>query len=278
MQVDKSSLEVPMDLEPHGDQSRKASDRPIDIELSHVTHFFEKDGKPFQVLSDINEQVTESEFVSIVGPSGCGKSTLLLIVAGFIRPSGGAVLHRSRPVVGPSPNRGVVFQADAVFPWLTVYKNIEFGLKSKRVPKRERDAIVKRYIALVGLEGSENVYPKQLSGGMRKRLDVARTFAVNPDVLLLDESFGSLDTQTKEKMQLELLNLWERDKKTALFVTHDIEEAIFLADRVLVMGANPGTIVQSVHVPFARPRDVSLKMTPDFQSLRYELAGMMGRL
>jgi len=249
----------------------------VKIELSHVSHFFEKDGAPFQVLHDISEQILENEFISIVGPSGCGKSTLLYIVAGFIAPTEGRVLHNSVEVQGPSAQRGVVFQTDAVFPWLTVYKNIEFGLELKRIPKSERDSIVRRFISLVELDGSENLYPKQLSGGMKKRVDVARTFALDPDVLLLDESFGSLDAQTKENLQLELLKLWERDKKTALFVTHDIEEAIFLADRVFVMKRGPGEFTHKAVVPFPRPRSRELKMTAEFQALRHELSAELAR-
>jgi NitT/TauT family transport system ATP-binding protein len=250
---------------------------PVKIELSHVSHSFEKDGQPFKVLNDLNEQIVENEFISIVGPSGCGKSTLLYIIAGFLAPSEGTVLHNAQPVSGPSAERGIVFQTDAVFPWLTVYKNIEFGLEMKRVPKRDRDAIVRRFVSLVELDGSENLYPKQLSGGMKKRVDVARTFALDPDVLLLDESFGSLDAQTKENLQLELLKLWERDKKTALFVTHDIEEAIFLADRVFVMKRGPGEFVEKATVPFPRPRQRELKMTSEFQALRYHLSGVLSK-
>jgi NitT/TauT family transport system ATP-binding protein len=248
----------------------------IDIELDHITHYFEKDKKPFKVLSEISAKIYKNDFVSIIGPSGCGKSTLLFIIAGFIIPSEGYVRHRGEIVKGPSKNRGIVFQADAVFPWLTVYGNIEFGLKSLKLPKEKRDEIVKHYIKLVQLEGFENLYPKQLSGGMRKRVDVARTFAINPDILLLDESFGSLDAQTKETLQVELLNLWEKEKKTAIFVTHDIEEAIFLADRVYVMSSNPGTINEIIDVPFGRPRNLELKLEQEFTKLRHHLMDLLG--
>ncbi len=241
------------------------------IEVSGLSQFYTKDGRPFQVLRDVDLAVGENEFVSIIGPSGCGKSTLLYIVAGFIPPSAGAVRHLGAPVVGPSRRRGFVFQADAVFPWMTVYDNVAFGPRAQGVPRAEYEAKVSRYIKLVGLEGFERQYPKQLSGGMKKRVDVARTFACDPDVLLMDESFGSLDHQTKESMQLELLNLWEQERKTAVFVTHDIEEAMFLADRVLVMTGRPGHIQDVVPVPFPRPRAVELKVTPEFQRLRYDL-------
>jgi NitT/TauT family transport system ATP-binding protein len=243
----------------------------IDIQIDNVTHFFEKNNQPFEVLRNISESVEKNEFVSIIGPSGCGKSTLLFIIAGFLKPTKGIVRHADKPVKAASADRGIVFQSDAVFPWLTVYKNIEFGLKRKGFSREERDAVVRKYLKLVQLEGSENLYPKQLSGGMKKRVDVARVFANDPDVLLLDESFGSLDSQTKEHLQLELLNLWEQERKTAIFVTHDIEEAIFLADRILVMRRNPGMIDQCIEVPFGRPRTLDIKMRPEFQKLRYEM-------
>ena len=248
------------------------------LRLQGINHWFEKNGQPFKVLQDINEQIHRNEFVSIVGPSGCGKSTLLFIIAGFIIPSEGQVWHGSRLVTEPGQERGIVFQADAVFPWLTVFENVEFGLKARNIPAAERREIVNRYIHLVQLSGSERLYPKQLSGGMKKRLDVARTFANDPDILLLDESFGSLDAQTKETLQLELLQLWEQEKKTAVFVTHDIEEAVFLADYVLIMGRNPGRIVEKIDIPFERPRQVELKTVESFQRLRQEIREIMSKL
>lgn len=251
------------------------SNTQIDIELDHITHFFEKNKKPFKVLQDITIKINKNEFISIIGPSGCGKSTLLFVIAGFIKPTEGVVRYRGKVIQGPSKDRGVVFQADAVFPWLTVRGNIEFGLKSLKLSKEERNKIVTDYIKLVGLEGSDNLYPKQLSGGMRKRVDVARTFAINPSVLLLDESFGSLDAQTKANLQVELLNLWEREKKTALFVTHDIEEAIFLADKVFVMGTNPGKILEMIDIPFGRPRNKELKFELEFAKLRRHLVDLI---
>jgi len=254
------------------------SNTQIDIELDDVTHFFEKNKKPFKVLENITFKIKKNEFISIIGPSGCGKSTLLFIIGGFIKPTEGVALYRGKVIQGASKDRGVVFQADAVFPWLTVRKNIEFGLESLKLSKEERNKIVTDYIKLVGLEGSDNLYPKQLSGGMRKRVDVARTFAINPSVLLLDESFGSLDAQTKANLQIELLNLWEREKKTALFVTHDIEEAIFLADKVLIMSTNPGKILEVIDIPFGRPRNNDLKFESEFAKLRHHLVYLMGNI
>lgn len=253
----------------------EASNQSVDIELVNINHYFEKEKKPFKVLHNISSAINKNEFISVIGPSGCGKSTLLFIIAGFIKPTEGSVRHRNETITKPDNDRGIVFQADAVFPWLTVRGNIEFGLKSLGLPREKRNEIAEHYIKLVQLEGSENLYPKQLSGGMRKRVDVARTFAINPDVLLLDESFGSLDAQTKEMLQVELLNLWEKEKKTAIFVTHDIEEALFLADKIYVMNSNPGTIYKTIDVPFGRPRNVELKLEKEFTALRHELMDLM---
>lgn len=255
-----------------------SSPGPAEIEVEHLDHFYRKDKQPFQVLQDISFAIAENEFVSIIGPSGCGKSTLLFIIAGFIRPTAGLARHEGAEITGPSSRRGVVFQADAVFPWMTVYENIAFGPRVKALSRADYYETVVKYIKLVGLEGFENLYPKQLSGGMKKRVDVARTLACDPDVLLMDEPFGSLDHQTKESMQLELLNLWEGERKTAVFVTHDIEEAIFLADRVLVMSRRPGRIDEIITVPFGRPREAELKVTGDFQRLRYELMKKLASL
>lgn len=246
------------------------------IKLDGVTHRFEKNNEQVKVLAGIELSVQENEFVAIIGPSGCGKSTLLYIVAGFIKPTDGTVFHRGKPIEGPSAQRGIVFQADAVFPWLTVSGNIEFGLKALGMERSQRQQTIRHYIELVELKGSENLFPKQLSGGMRKRVDVARTYAINPDVLLMDESFGSLDAQTKENLQIELLNIWSRERKTALFVTHDIEEAIFLADVIYLMTPSPGKIQEIIKVPFGRPRDVSLKFDSKFSDLRQYLVNRLG--
>ena len=246
--------------------------------IAGVGHVYDAERRPHEVLRGIDLVVRRHEIVSVIGPSGCGKSTLLFIVAGFIRPTSGIVRHDGRPVGGPDSSRGVVFQADAVFPWLTVYDNVAFGLRSQGVPRGERDAVIARYIRLVGLEGAEHLYPKQLSGGMRKRVDVARVFASGPDILLMDESFGSLDTQTKENLQLELLKLCDREHKTVIFVTHDIEEAIFLADRVVIMSRNPGQINETVSVPFARPRAQELRVSSELQDLRARLHDVLARL
>ena len=247
-----------------------------ELELRGIRHTF-GEGAPdaVLVLDGIDLAVGENEFVSIIGPSGCGKSTSLFIAAGLIKPSEGEVLDRGKPVTGPDRNRGMIFQTDAVFPWLTVKGNVEFGLKRQGMPRPDRERIVADYISRVGLSGWEDRYPKELSGGMRKRVDVARVFANNPRALLLDESFGQLDSQTKERLQIELLDLWERERKTVVFVTHDLEEALFLADRVIVMSPRPGRFIREVTVPFGRPRELLLKTEPAFQEIRREIASLI---
>ncbi len=248
----------------------------MELEFKNIRHWFgDNTDNKLLVLEDINLSVEDKEFVSIIGPSGCGKSTLLNIAAGLIKPSEGVVLHNDKPITGPDRNRGMIFQSDAVFPWLTVQGNVEYGLKRQGIRKAEREAIAHEYISLVGLSGWEKRYPKELSGGMRKRVDVARVFANNPSVFLLDESFGQLDSQTKEHLQIELLNLWQREQKTVLFVTHDIEEAIFLADRLLVMCARPGKLIYEITIPFTRPRELQLKTVAEFQDIRRELSKML---
>ncbi len=248
-----------------------------EIEVAGLRHRFEKNGKSVEVLGGVDLEVAPGEFVTIIGPSGCGKSTLLFLIAGFLAPTEGRIEHAGQPVVGPSPLRGAVFQADAVFPWLTVERNVEFGPRSTGVPREERHRRTSRYLELVKLSDSAKLFPKQLSGGMRKRVDIARAFANEPSVLLMDESFGSLDVMTKESLQGELLELWERERKTALFVTHDIEEAIFLADRVIVMKANPGGILAEHRIEFPRPRTPELRADPEFQHLRQGLSAQLAQ-
>jgi NitT/TauT family transport system ATP-binding protein len=207
------------------------------------------------VLRDINLSVREGEFVCILGPSGCGKSTLLNIVGGFIQPSAGTAAIDGVPVTRPDPRRIFVFQERGVFPWLTVDENVAFGLfRLSEAEKRDR---VTRYVQLVGLAGFENAYPRELSGGMKQRLEVARALAVHPDVLYLDEPFGALDSITRLQMRRELLRIWQAEKKTILFVTHDIEESVQLADRVVIMSARPGRIRRILDIDIAHPRDLS---------------------
>ena len=228
-------------------------------------------GEPTRALEPTNLGVDENGFITILGPSGCGKSTLLRIVAGLDRPTSGRVLLDGREVSGPGADRGMVFQSYTLFPWLTVAENVAFGLKERGVASARRREIVAAYLERVGLTGFENHYPKQLSGGMQQRTAIARALANDPQILLLDEPFGALDNQTRALMQELLLGIWERERKTVLFVTHDIEEAIFLASRVVVMTARPGRIKADVPVDLSHPRDYRMKTGPEFSALKARL-------
>lgn len=228
-------------------------------------------GEPVHVLENVDLDVKPGEFVCIVGPSGCGKSTLLNLVAGFATPSRGEILVEGAPVQGPDPRRIFVFQENGVFPWLTVRDNIGFGLSRK--PAAERDRIVAHYVEMVGLKGFEKAYPRELSGGMRQRVEIARALAAGPDILYMDEPFGALDFLTRLKMRADLMRLWQEERKTVLFVTHDIEEAVQLADRVIVMSRRPATVQEVVDVPLPRPRDID---SPDYLALRDRIFGIMG--
>lgn len=218
----------------------------------------------FTALRDVNLQVKNGEFLTIVGPSGCGKSTFLDMVAGLATPSSGQILIDGREISGPGLDRGIVMQGYALFPWRTVRQNVEFGLEIKKVPQSERAAISEKYIDLVGLHEFENHYPHELSGGMKQRVAIARALAYDPEVLLMDEPFAALDAQTRETLQDELLRIWEETKKTIIFVTHSIDEAVFLADRVAVMSTNPGTIREIVDVKLPRPRQ-GVRLSIDFR-------------
>lgn len=225
------------------------------------------------VFNGISLTVGESDFVSIIGSSGCGKSTLLNMAAGLSDVSSGEIRVDNRPVTGPGLDRGVVFQEFGLFPWLTVVGNIAFGLRSKGVPKELRTQIAHRYVELVGLSGFEEYYPYRLSGGMRQRVGLARALAVEPSVLLMDEPFGALDAQTRESMQNALSDIWERTQKTILFITHDIREAIFLSNRVVVLGGRPATITNEIVVDLPRPRN---RHDPAFQELELFLERAIG--
>jgi NitT/TauT family transport system ATP-binding protein len=236
-----------------------------------LNKIFELPHKTVAVLEGVDLEVSDGEFVAILGPSGCGKTTLLNIVGGFIEQSSGEVLIDGEPVRGPDPRRVFVFQERGVFPWLTVSGNIGFGLM--KVAAEEREKRIAHYIDLVGLKGFENAFPDELSGGMKQRVEVARALAVNPDMLYLDEPFGALDSITRLVMRSELLRIWEREKKTILFVTHDIEESIQLADRVVVMSTRPATIRRIVDVDIPHPRDLSSKR---YLELRDMIFGEIG--
>jgi ABC-type nitrate/sulfonate/bicarbonate transport system ATPase subunit len=236
------------------------------LSIRAVTRVFEGTGgrQPVQALEATALEVADNDFVTILGPSGCGKSTLLRIVAGLETASSGLVLLDDVPVRGPGRDRGMVFQSYTLFPWLTVEQNICFGLREKGTPVAEQRRIASHYIAQVGLGGFEGHYPKMLSGGMQQRTALARALANDPKVLLMDEPFGALDHQTRELMQELLLSVWEKDNKTVLFVTHDIDEAIFMANRVVVMTARPGRIKHEEAVRFGHPRDYRIKTTAAF--------------
>jgi NitT/TauT family transport system ATP-binding protein len=239
------------------------------VENLHVV--FTRDGKSTPVLQDINLEVSEGEFVCVVGPSGCGKSTLLNVLGGFLSPTSGSVSIDGETVRGPDPRRIFVFQERGVFPWLTVEGNIGFGLF--RLSPQERQQRIAYYIKMVGLQGFEEAYPSELSGGMKQRLEVARALAVNPDMLYLDEPFGALDSITRHTMRAELLRIWEAERKTIVFVTHDIDEAVQLADRVMVMSARPAVIQQVVNIDVPHPRDIS---SPRYLELRDGILQQIG--
>ena len=223
-----------------------------------------------QVVDDVSYEINDGEFVSVIGPSGCGKTTMLNIVAGFMQPTRGQVLLDGKPVTQPGPDRGVIFQEYGVFPWLTVRQNIAFGLnlRASRVPSGEREAIVERYMRLMGLADFARAWPKTLSGGMRQRLALARAYAVKPAFLLMDEPFGALDAQTRSAMQDLLLEVLQAEGKTVMLITHSVEEAIYLSNRIVVMTARPTRIREIIEVPFGYPREESLHERPEFGQLR----------
>ncbi|ACA16735.1 ABC transporter related [Methylobacterium sp. 4-46] len=230
---------------------------------------------PLRALDPTDLAVAPNDFITLLGPSGCGKSTLLRIVAGLDRPTRGRVLVGGREVRRPGPDRGMVFQSYTLFPWLTVAENIGFGLRERGLPAPERREIVASFLDKVGLRGFEAHYPKQLSGGMQQRTAIARALANDPAILLLDEPFGALDTQTRGLMQELLLDLWERERKTVIFVTHDIEEAVFMASRVVVMTARPGRIKADVPVDLPHPRHYTVKTSPAFSDLKARLTELV---
>ncbi len=241
------------------------------VSAEGVGMVFERGGRRTTVLEDVSLQVGEGEFLCLLGPSGCGKTTLLNCMAGFLQPTRGAVRVDGEVVRGPDARRIYVFQERGVFPWLTVEGNIGFGLQ--RLPRAEREERVRHYVKMVGLEGFERAYPAELSGGMKQRVEVARALAVNPDVLFLDEPFGALDSITRLTMRRELLRIWEAERKTVVFVTHDIDEAVQLADRIAIMSARPGTIQKVVTVGMEHPREMS---SARYLELREEIFAEIG--
>ncbi|GAB2910564.1 ABC transporter ATP-binding protein [Nonomuraea fastidiosa] len=229
-----------------------------------------KDGV-FTALDHVSLDIADREFVTVVGPSGCGKSTLMSMAAGLVEPTGGEVLVDGRPVTGPGPDRGVIFQQYALFPWLTVRKNVEFGLKLKGLPAGERARRAQQAIELVGLADFADALPKTLSGGMKQRCAIARAYAVDPQVLLMDEPFGALDALTRVRLQDRLLSTWSREQRTVMFITHDVDEAVYLASRVIVMAARPGRIQQVIDVDLPYPRTEEMRLSPEFGRIRNEV-------
>jgi NitT/TauT family transport system ATP-binding protein len=225
----------------------------------------------FKAVEDLSYNIKRGEFICIIGRSGCGKTTTLYAIAGLNPIRRGEILLDDELIKGPGAERGMVFQNDSVFPWLTVEQNVMYGLKLKRMRKAEISQIVEHYLSLVGLWEARGLYPRELSGGMRKRVDLARAFANNPEILLMDEPFGNLDAMTKEALQVSILELWQESQKTVIFVTHDVEEALFLGQQTIVMVGPPGRIKSVTQVPFGYPRDISLKIKPEFLALRAEL-------
>ena len=260
------------------------------LEAQQVSQVFSRRGQPIEALRDVSIEVQAGQFVSIVGASGCGKTTLLRIVDGLMAPTQGTILVDGRPVTGPGPDRGFVFQQDALFPWRTVLANVIFGLGVQGRHKRESKERANRLLQLVGLAGFEQLFPHELSGGMRQRANLARALTIDPDVLLMDEPFASLDAQTREIMQAELLRIWRSggkaatgtdtmvspaNRKTVLFVTHQIDEAVYLSDKVVVMTSRPGRVKAVLDVDIPRPRDLSVKRTPHFLDLVDEIWKMI---
>lgn len=238
------------------------------IQIRQVSKVFQKrDGETFEAIRRMDFPIEDGEFVSILGPSGCGKTTLLKIIEGLIKPSEGEVLIDGRPVRGPGPDRAMVFQNFVLLPWADVLGNIAFGQELRGTGKKEARESAGVQLERMGLKGFEHHYPHELSGGMQQRVGLARALAVNPDILLMDEPFGSLDAQTRQLMQEDLLRIWQQEQKTVVFVTHSMDEAAYLSDRVVIMDTRPGRVKEIVDIPLPRPRDDSVRRTAEFAEL-----------
>src|SRR5271155_757810 len=272
MKVSPLRQEVQTGLEPATGREKLAAM----IEIDRVSQLFQTSGgQSLLALSEISLAIDDGAFVSILGPSGCGKSTLLYIVGGFVNPTEGTAKVKGKAITGPGPDRGPVFQEFALFPWKDVLGNVMYGLRQQGVKRAEAEAQSRRLIEMVGLKGFEAFYPKELSGGMRQRVALARTLAYHPEVLLMDEPFGALDAHTRTRLQNDLLNIWERDRKTVLFVTHSVDEAVFLSDRVVMMSGSPGRIRQIVDIDLPRPRRrTDLLLDPRYQKYIVDIERM----
>ena len=238
------------------------------ILAKHIDKVYTSGKKSTKAIENASIDILDNDFVCIVGPSGCGKSTILRMLAGLDFPTAGEIIVNDKKVTGPGPDRGMVFQTYTLFPWMTVEDNIKFGLKIKKLPKEEQKQITERYLDIIGLKKFAKSYPKELSGGMKQRVAIARALANQPEVLLMDEPFGALDPHTKSMMQLLMREIWEKEHPTVVFITHDIDEAVFLANKVYVMSARPGRMVKEVNVYLPHKRTLELKDTPEFIAIR----------
>lgn len=249
--------------------------RNIKLKIDNVKKIYNSRNGEMVALNGVSLDIYENEFICVVGPSGCGKSTLLNIIAGLLESSSGSVYCDGKEVKGTGTERGVVFQQYALFPWMTVKKNVMFGLGLQGIKGKEAEEIAMKYIKMVQLEDFLDHYPKELSGGMKQRVAIARAYAVNPSVLLMDEPFGALDAQTRTQLQSELLETWEKEQKTCFFITHDVDEAIILAQKVIIMSARPGRIKEVVDVNIPYPRTQETKMAPEFLELKNHIWGQV---
>tara|TARA_R110002073_G_scaffold164011_2_gene320214 strand:+ start:154 stop:1065 length:912 start_codon:yes stop_codon:yes gene_type:complete len=266
-----SKIELPSYLDQSPSVKQRFDDlkqRDVILEVKKLGKQFDTAKGPVTALKDINFKVHRREFVTVIGPSGCGKSTLIRILAGLETASSGDVLLDNHPVQGPGPDRGMVFQGYTLFPWLTVKKNVMFGLRNQGISPANAESEAMQWIDLVGLERFAESYPDQLSGGMKQRVAIARALAAKPRILLMDEPFGALDAQTRAKMQSYLMEIWKNIDVTILFITHDLDEAIYLADRILVLKANPGEVNEVIEVPVSRPRNEEQFIEPEFLATR----------
>ena len=247
--------------------------RSVKVKIDNVKMVFNGRNGEMVALNGVDLDIQDNEFVTVVGPSGCGKSTLLNIIAGLLEPTSGEVLCDGEPVTGVGRDRGVVFQQYALFPWLTVAKNIRFALEMRGVKGKEADDEVTKYLKMVDLEKFADHYPKELSGGMKQRVAIARAYAAEPKILLMDEPFGALDAQTRAQLQTELLETWQKEKKTCFFITHDVDEAIILGQRCVIMSARPGRIKKIVDIDIPYPRTQETRLSPEFNRLKNEIWG-----
>ncbi len=245
------------------------------IIAQHIDKIYKSGKKSTKAIADVSIDIQDNDFVCVVGPSGCGKSTLLRMLAGLDFPSAGDIIVNDKKITGPGPDRGMVFQTYTLFPWMSVEDNIKFGLKIKKLPKEEQQAITDRYLDIIGLKKFAAAYPKELSGGMKQRVAIARALANQPEVLLMDEPFGALDPHTKSMMQLLMREIWENDHPTVVFITHDIDEAVFLANKIYVMSARPGKVIKEVNVYLPHKRTLELKDSPEFIKIRKEINDLL---